>query len=279
MTRLLILSALLSHAFLPASVVLGQDSSSPYVQIPVAAVTEQLDASAGPATDPLSRLEIRERLLAQQAGADSYRHQPLLLPETNTAPKSVLQAVLYSLLLPGMGELYAGRLDRGLYPLVAEGLLWTGFAGFNLYGGWIQDDARTFALRHAGVKSLEMDDQFFVNIGNYNSLDHYNSTKLIERDLGAVYEGGPSSTFYWNWDTEGSRLEYKDQRIHSDQMYNAAKFVVLGLVANRVWSAIQSALIVKSHNASLTALPEIRTGLISGSRPADGIFLHISQRF
>jgi hypothetical protein len=28
--------------------------------------------------------------------------------------------VLYSLVLPGMGELYAGPQDRGMYPLITE---------------------------------------------------------------------------------------------------------------------------------------------------------------
>jgi hypothetical protein len=194
--------------------------------------------------------------------------------------KSVFQAVVYSLLLPGMGELYSGRFDRGIYPLVLEGLLWTGFTGFNLYGGWIKDDARSYATQHASIRGDGLDDQFYVNIGNYNSLDHFNSTKLVERDLASIYPSGTDGRYFWSWDTETSRLAYKDQRIHSDEMYNASKFVVLGLIANRVWSAIQSALIVKKQNASLTsALPVLKTEFISQLRPAEGMRLVLSQSF
>ena len=258
-------------------------NGSPAIEIPVAESEIQGMASCGQAEaerTSVIRYSIRSEITGNSASLVAVSPDPVLFPESGDSKKSPFQAVLYSLLLPGMGELYAGRFDRGLYPLVLEGILWTGFAGFNLYGGWIKEDARTFAQLHASLHGESFDDQFYVNIGNYNSLDQYNSIKLIERDLSALYANETQSRFYWNWDSDESRLSYKELRIHSDQMYNAGKFVVVGLIANRIWSAIQSALLVKKHNAALVqGFPSLRTELLSVLKPGDGIRVTLLQPF
>jgi hypothetical protein len=205
---------------------------------------------------------------------------PLVIDEAVKEKKSVFLAVMYSILLPGMGELYAGRMDRGVYPLVTEGALWLGFAGFNAYGGWVKDDARSFALQHAFLRDLAKDDDFFVAIASYDNIDDYNSRQLVERNLSAVYSGEKYQSMYWSWDNWQNRLKYKDQRIHSDQMFNAARFVVFGLVANRVWSAVESAMFVKRHNASLTSgLPSIRSRLLTRQFSVDGVELVMTMGF
>jgi len=45
--------------------------------------------------------------------------------------KSVVLAVVASLILPGMGELYAGSFESGKYNLIAEGGLWLTYSGFH----------------------------------------------------------------------------------------------------------------------------------------------------
>ena len=42
-------------------------------------------------------------------------------------------AILYSALLPGMGELYAGDYSSGKYFTIADGVLWGGLIGVNAY--------------------------------------------------------------------------------------------------------------------------------------------------
>ena len=60
-------------------------------------------------------------------------------------------AILFSLVLPGMGELYAGGYDSGKYFTIADGVLWGVFIGFNSYGNWKQDNYKSFAKSQAGV--------------------------------------------------------------------------------------------------------------------------------
>ena len=163
--------------------------------------------------------------LAQSFSADST---------PASGKKSSFLAVAASIILPGMGEWYAGRLDRGQYPLIAEGVLWLGFAGLNMYSGWIQDDARLFAGQRAGVQLAGKSDEYFGSIGNYNSLADYNAQKLVERNLGALYPEDPAAGFGWKWNSVADRESYKAQRIDADEMANAAGFVALGLAANRI---------------------------------------------
>lgn len=187
--------------------------------------------------------------------------------------KSGFLAVMYSLVLPGMGELYAGRFDRGKYPLITEAGLWLGLIGVNSYGNWVEDDARTFAIQHAGIDPAGKDDKFFVNIENYVNLADYNNQRLIERRLDEIYPD--EEAWRWSWDSKTNRLDYKDQRIFADELHNAVTFFVLGMVANRIWSAIQAGVAVNRHNNSLAerlfSMPSMHARLTAFNGRTDGM--------
>jgi len=152
--------------------------------------------------------------------------------------KSVFRSVVYSLILPGMGELYAGGFDNGKYFLMAESGLWLTFASFELYGRWLQSDARRFAAGHASASIDGKDDQFFVNLGNFTSVYEYNEKKLRDRDLAHLYD--PDGSFFWQWDSDLSRARFRDLRVKSDNVFNNVRFVVAAIIANHIASAINA---------------------------------------
>lgn len=197
------------------------------------------------------------------------------LPEAGSEDgrKSRFRGVLYSLAIPGMGELYAGSFDRGKYPFITEIALWIGALGIDMYGDWVQDDARIFASRHAGIDPTGKDDDFFVNIENYSDLADYNNQRLIERRTDDLYPD--DAAWRWSWDSDAHRKEYKDLRIQSDELHNAVTFFVLGMVANRIWSAIQASSSVARYNDSLgerlTSLPSMAPRLKTFAGRVDGI--------
>ena len=201
-------------------------------------------------------------------------------PQTSMERKSGSLAVLYSVILPGMGELYADRFDRGVYPLATEAALWLGLIGVNTYGTWVENDARTFARQHAGIDPSGKSDEYYVHIENYSDIYDYNNQRLIERRLNELYPDEPM--WAWDWDTDDNRRYYKDRRILSDKMHNAVSFFVLGMVANRIWSAIQSAAFVRHHNAALeqqsALMPSLDTQLISRAGKVDELRLTFRWR-
>jgi len=172
------------------------------------------------------------------------------MPQDYTSEKkSGFRAVLYSLLLPGMGELYAGNYSSGRYFTAAEGLLWGFYAGFNIYSDWQKDNYQAFAASNGGVNAAEKDDDYYAEIGKYIDIDTYNNDKALNRELDAMYN---TEQYFWKWDNQDERKEYRNMWLASERANNNVRFVVGGMIVNRIVSAINAALAVKRYNRGLS---------------------------
>lgn len=193
--------------------------------------------------------------------------------------KSVGLAVLYSLLLPGMGELYAGDYGSGKYLTAVEGALWLTLGAVDVHARSLEDDARSFASQHAGFEIDGKNDGYFIDVGNFNSVYDYNEQVLRDRDAYKLYD--PLSSDYWMWDSELNRSLYRDQRVSSDQMFNNTRFVVAAIAVNHVLSAVNAARLVISGNRSNEGGSGVEIGariLGSVARP-HGIALSVTRQF
>ncbi|MEW6193832.1 MAG: hypothetical protein AB1521_01580 [Bacteroidota bacterium] len=180
--------------------------------------------------------------------ASSIEYQEFSLPQTE-GRKSPALAILYSMLLPGMGELYAGSYDKGYYFTVADGVLWGVFAGFNIYGNWQEDNYKSFAQSNGGVNNENKDEEYYAIIGVYSSIDDYNTTQELNRDFNKVYN---TSTHYWKWNSDAERKEYRNMWSSSEGAFNNVRFAVGALILNRIISAVNAVRLVSAHNKSLT---------------------------
>lgn len=188
-------------------------------------------------------------------GSDTQLLGPWHAPYTGTGEFASIKdrknpglAVLYSLVLPGMGELYAGNFSTGKYLLGTELSLWLSLYGLHSYGSWLRSDARSFAATYAGVDPSGKDDKFFVNVANFTSRNLYNEKKLRDRDPAAVYT---DPTFDWDWQSDDLRQEYRTLRVRSDQMLNAVRFAAVAIIANHVISAIIAGTSASRYNEQL----------------------------
>jgi hypothetical protein len=192
--------------------------------------------------------------------------------------KSVGLAVIYSLLLPGMGELYAGDYGSGKYFTGADGVLWLGLGAVDLHARSMRDDARAFAALHAGFDPGGKDDSYFVNVSNFDDVYGYNEQVLRDRDAYKLYD--PSSSYYWKWDSGTNRSVYRDQRVAADGMFNNTRFVIAALVANRVLSAINAARIVISGKGDGSGPSlDLGAGVLGGPAGAHGVALTLTRQF
>lgn len=192
--------------------------------------------------------------------------------------KSVGLAAIYSLLLPGMGELYGGNFEAGKYFLMGEGVLWLTYTTFEVYGNSLRDDARSFAASRGGVNPSNSDDQFFIDIGNYSSVAAYNEAQLRDRNPDRLYD--PAAGYSWQWESEAARLSYRDQRIDSENMYNNQRFVVGAILINHLASAIHAARGVVLRNKGINDQSgEIRfkAGVLGGLSHPHGIVVTVSR--
>lgn len=194
--------------------------------------------------------------------------------------KSGFTAVAYSLLLPGMGELYAEGFDQGQYSLIAEGSLWLTYFSFQQYGSWLQTDARNFAAVHSGASINGKQDQFFVDLGNFNDTYDYNEKKLRDRDLDKTYNVNDS--YLWSWDSEQNRRDYRSMRVSSEKVLNNSQFIIAIVIVNRLISAINAARLTRQYNQRLNdnlGSWWLESSIIKDGLKPDGLALRIVHRF
>jgi hypothetical protein len=221
---------------------------------------------------------LRYDLVTLSAGESSIPY--LLADKISTTKKKQTVAVLYSLILPGMGEWYADDFPSGRYSLIAEATLWLTYASFQQYGSWYQSDARQYASAHAGVSLPGKNDQFFVNMGNFDNIYDYNDQKLRERDLADVYD--PAAGYSWSWDTDADRQRFRAMRVSSDKIFNNSKFVIGAVILNHIISAVNAARLVRQYNKNADqglGSWQIEPDLIGGLGQINGMRLTYTQHF
>ncbi|MGD8778106.1 MAG: hypothetical protein PVH88_04005 [Ignavibacteria bacterium] len=191
--------------------------------------------------------------------------------------KSVGLAIIYSLLLPGMGELYAGDYSLGKYFTIADVVSWGFVVGFNVYGSNQEDNYKAFAKTNADVNPDGKDDDYFGDIGNYLNIYDYNLEREQLRSFEEVYN---LDTHYWKWENNSVREEYRSMWTNSEQAYDKVQFAVGALVINRIISAINAARIVGRHNKKVDELSwNVSVGLSQKTNLPPGVEVNLITAF
>jgi len=173
---------------------------------------------------------------------------PDLTTNLDDSKKSVGLGIIYSLLLPGMGELYADAYDIGKYFTIADGVLWGTFIGVSTYSNWQEDNYQSYAASNAGVNNNNKDEDYYATIGEYTSIESYNNEKALERNFDEMYD---PEKYFWKWNSTEERKTYRDMWKSSEEANNSIRFIVGGLILNRVASAINAARLVNAYNKKL----------------------------
>lgn len=145
-------------------------------------------------------------------------------------------AFLKSLVVPGWGQYSLKRKNAALTFFGAELMLVGGILTLNGYGRSARADYQALAAAYAGVHGGHGHD-FYVDVGNWMTVDQFNQRRLQERNFDALYTD-PSD--HWAWDTDAHRAEMEMNRIRSDRAFNNVFYLVGGLVLNHIASAIHA---------------------------------------
>lgn len=200
-----------------------------------------------------SILELKNDIVAVNLSSTNLTNsnnqsEPITFISEQMQRKSPGIAILYSLLLPGMGELYAGNYDSGRYFTIADGVLWGTMLGVNMYGNWKQNNYETFAIANAGASFSGKDSDFRANVGKYLSVDDYNNEMDLTGYPEKVYK---SQAYYWRWQSNDQRKEYRDLWSSSESAFNSIRFIAGALILNRVISVVNAVRLVSAYNKNL----------------------------
>ncbi|MCI0449442.1 MAG: hypothetical protein L0Y79_06615 [Chlorobi bacterium] len=204
-------------------------------------------------------------------------------PNIKRTKKSPGLAFIYGLLIPGMGHVYADRFETGKYFMISEAAIWLTYAAFSIYGNWLIDDAYDYAVLHAGISlgDKDRDDNFFVDIANYNSVDEYNDEKLRFGEYDKLYFPELGYGFYW--DSEENRRIYREDKIAGDRTLNDRLFVVGAVLINHLISGISAVFAANSYNDELKKKSSggfsLRAGVQKHFNKIDGIKLKFTKWF
>lgn len=193
--------------------------------------------------------------------------------------KSPGLAFLYSLFVPGMGQLYAHRIDVGKYYMISEAALWLGFASFTIYGNWLRNDAHDYAVVHAGINQNGKDDNFFTNISNYDNVYQYNNDQLQNGRYGSLYD--EQNGYYFYWDNTPDREKYRKDLIAGNRVITDRLFFVGAIIINHLVSAISAVFLTNSYNESLSGSGGfgINADVLRNAGRVDGIQLKFTKWF
>ena len=122
------------------------------------------------------------------------------------------------------------------------------------YSNEIKRNYIAYASEHAGVVSEGKDREFWVDIGNYNTLNEYNDEHLRNRESSDLYP--QNSQWNWEWDSSDKRRFFESKRIQSDKLKLFSTFAIGGLVLNHFVSSIDALYLKRlSDSKSFTIKP------------------------
>lgn len=205
--------------------------------------------------------------------------------------KSPRKAFLFSALVPGTGELYAGT-KRGILFLGIEATMWTGYALLSKKGKDIERDFQKLADEHWD------NDRFLVWKENYVAAGYdtmrFTHTLPEKKDQQYYELIGKYDQFVAGWDdfirepdspdssgTSKERLNYEDKRFQSNKHLKRASYALGVLFFNHLVSAIDAARYAAQRNESQASWDKrlkIRMALLDeGDKQVPMIFF--SKRF
>ena len=194
----------------------------------------------------------------------------------STGMISTRRAVLYSLLLPGLGDHYLGRSRRAGIFFMTEAAIWTSFIVFEVQGYLREDGYKEYALAYGGITSTGHSDDYYRIISQHNSSAEYE--EYIKQDgrfelypddnydnLEQYYLTERVSDFEaWQWPSDENRRAYRDIRQGSRLARRRALYSVAAAVANRLVSSLLTYKTARDLNSNETVSSRSRYSLEVG---------------
>jgi hypothetical protein len=215
--------------------------------------------------------------------------------ETSVGPKTgKRKALLYSLLLPGLGEMSLGAKKRAIGFFVAEGLIWTHYVWFQVAGDLRRDDYIEQARLNAGVGVDSAEDDYWKLVGQYDRSSGSGPgsyEEVVRREARDLYPDDPaaqdayvaknlpSGDQAWDWSSADLQADYRDTRNSSNHAFDRAKYSFAAAILNRLVSAVDTQILHRRLSKDGQANLDEGTRLMADALPEGGARLLLLRRF
>jgi hypothetical protein len=195
--------------------------------------------SAGRARGDDSPLLPRPSLGVLETALQEPSPPPAGLPAAGGRP-SLAKAILFSALVPGLGEFYSGHTYRGLGFATVEAGIWITYATFEVQENLRAERAVEYAVSVAGAVPDGDDDyysamaQFLRSDGPGQWNEYVRRKRRDGEDVGVEYVGDAG----WAWPSDQHFLRYRDlRRGQLEAADNATDMLAVALI-NRIASIV-----------------------------------------
>ncbi|MEL6824129.1 MAG: hypothetical protein AAFP70_20415 [Calditrichota bacterium] len=182
-------------------------------------------------------------------------------PQITQQSRGGVENVLLSMLIPGLGEWRMGNKRAAKIFMGTEVVMWISYLSTRGYINVLQNDLEAFAASRAGVNTAGKGDQYWIDVGQAESIYAFNESKLLERDLNGRYEEGAG--FDWQWQSEEDRTDYRQRRLDRLDWKRRSTFLAGGIVLNHLVSAVDVVRLLRKNRSS--ELSEERSSVLNFS--------------
>ena len=140
-----------------------------------------------------------------------------------------------SLILPGWGQSSIGNKGRANFHMLSELVLISSVIFTNSQYESYRNDYRVYGSDNAGVNWTGKTDLYASHVGNFNSMEYFNSQQLLNFGPNAfIYT---SDFYFWDWENDSIMRNKYDSWRNKSETYNEAKgFLIAGMLLNRIIS-------------------------------------------
>ena len=173
---------------------------------------------------------------------------------------SARKAMLYSAILPGLGEIYTKNPTKAGFFLGAEFAILFSYFRFKTETEWKIDSYERFAFVNAGIPK-NSSDVLYQNAQDYISSEEYNERIILAaRNYFLIYlndeEAYEEYLSYhlipeeegWDWENNKNWSKFQKLRRQKQDLEIYSNFAVAGLILNRLVSILDSAISTKKYN-------------------------------
>ena len=152
------------------------------------------------------------------------------------AKNLIVNPAVKSALIPGWGESSLLKSSQSRFFNLIELTLWSTCLGFYKFSNHQKLKYQSYAAKYAGTNQKNKSHKYWVDIGNYMSLDSHNAEHLRWRQIDDIYD----YQYDWNWKSQKHMKKFEEMRIRSDKLSKYGEYTIGIITLNHIISAINS---------------------------------------